>query len=276
MSPSRSGTRGGRARGGPASARRRLNGIADLLEGEFGRPRRRADPDLVGSLVQTILSQNTTDTNSGRAYLELRERIPTWGEVRRANVRSIEAAIRGGGLARTKARRIKEILAEIERETGGIDLGFLRTMETEAVVEYLKRFRGVGSKTAACVALFDLDREIMPVDTHIHRVAGRLGIVGRPRDREATYRALAGIVPEGRSLSLHVNLIRLGRAYCRPAKPRCEACPIRRRCDHGRGRPSAPRAGRRAPAAGGRRPARTTAPRTPAARGGAGRSRGRS
>jgi len=244
----RKGARGGRTggaarRGGRGSAWRRLDLIADLLEGEFGRPRRRSDPDLVGSLVQTILSQNTTDVNSGRAYLELRERMPTWREVRRANVRSIESAIRSGGLARIKARRIKDILAEIEREKGEIDLGFLRGMDTEAVVDYLKRFRGVGSKTAACVALFDLEREIMPVDTHIHRVVGRLGIAGRPRDREATYRRLAGIVPEGRSLSIHVNLIRLGRAYCRPSRPLCGTCPVRSRCVHGRGVP--PESGRR-------------------------------
>jgi endonuclease-3 len=223
----------------PPQAARRLERITGLLEREFGRPIRRSDRDLVGSLVRTILSQNTTDTNSGRAYLELRERMPTWGEVRRANVRSIEAAIRGGGLARTKARRIKDILKEIERETGTLDLAFLRGMETEAVVEYLRGFPGVGSKTAACVALFDLGREIMPVDTHIHRVVGRLGVVGKPRNREATFRALAGLVSEGRSLSLHVNLIRLGRAFCRPATPLCSSCPIRQECDHGREAPGA-------------------------------------
>jgi endonuclease-3 len=196
----------------------------------------RANPDLVGSLVGTILSQNTTDVNSGRAYASLRERMPDWETVRRADARSIEAAIREGGLARTKARRIKRILTEIERTTGRIDLGFLRGMETEDVVDYLRGFPGVGSKTAAVVALFDLGREIMPVDTHIHRVIGRMGIIGRPRDREATFRALAGIVPEGRSLSIHVNLIRLGRTYCRPARPLCDSCPVRRLCDHGRER----------------------------------------
>lgn len=228
-----------RARGAPGSrsaAASRLERITDLLEGEFGRPRRRSDRDLVGALVQTILSQNTTDLNSGRAYAELTERLPTWGEVRGANVRSIESAIRGGGLARTKARRIKAILSRIEEEVGSIDLGFLRGMETDAVVDYLRRFTGVGSKTAACVALFHLGREIVPVDTHIHRIVGRLGIVGRPRDREATFRALAEAAPVGRSLSLHVNLIRLGRAYCRPRTPLCGACPIREQCRHGRDR----------------------------------------
>jgi endonuclease-3 len=215
------------------------------LEGAFGRPRRRRDRDLVGSLVQTILSQNTTDANSARAFQELREALPTWGDVRRANVRTIEAAIRSGGLARTKARRIKDILTEIEREVGALDLGFLREMETDAVVGYLRAFRGVGTKTAACVALFDLGREIMPVDTHIHRVVGRLGVVGKPRDREATFRALAEVVPRGRALSLHVNLIRLGRAYCRPARPLCGTCPIERQCDHGRHGRSGPRTGRR-------------------------------
>ncbi len=241
--------RGGKRRGVQSDAARRLDRVTDLLEGEFGRPTRRSDPDLVGSLVQTMLSQNTTDLNSGRAYLELRERMPTWGEVRRANVRSIEAAIRSGGLARTKARRIKDILAEIEKEVGEIDLGFLRAMGTGAVVDYLRQFTGVGSKTAACVALFDLGREIMPVDTHVHRVVGRLGVLGRPTDRETTFRAIEGIVPEGRSLSLHVNLIRLGRAYCRPARPHCGSCPIRSQCDHGRSGPAA-RGPRRAAARG--------------------------
>jgi len=240
-----------RASGSPSAARSRLERITDLLEGEFGRPRRRGSPDVVGGLVQTILSQNTTDLNSGTAYAVLREKHPTWGDVLGANVRSIEAAIRGGGLARTKARRIKAILSRIEEETGSIDLEFLRGMETGAVVDYLRGFTGVGSKTAACVALFDLGRDVMPVDTHVHRVVGRLGIVGRPRDREATFRALADVVPGGRSLSLHVNLIRLGRAYCRPRSPLCLDCPIRGECRRGRGSRAGRRAGSRGRPAGG-------------------------
>lgn len=188
----------------------------------------------MGSLVGTILSQNTTDVNSRRAYASLRERFPDWGEMERAPARKIEAAIRGGGLARTKAARLKRLLAEIRRETGGHDLGFLRRMETGEIVDYLERFEGVGPKTAACVALFGLGRDIVPVDTHVHRVVGRLGVVGRPPGPEATFEALRGLTPEGRGLSLHVNLIRLGREVCRPGDPRCPECPVRSVCDHGR------------------------------------------
>jgi endonuclease-3 len=219
---------------GTARQRARVARITSLLEDEFGRPRRSPDPDLVGSLVQTILSQNTTDVNSGRAYLELRERFPHWGEVERASVRTIAAAIRTGGLADVKATRIKMILREIHRETGDLDLDFLRSMATDDIVDYLTHFKGVGAKTAACVALFDLGREVVPVDTHVHRVVGRLGFVGAPGTRDATYEALKPLVPPRRALSLHVNLIRLGRAICRPRSPSCAGCPLRRLCAHAR------------------------------------------
>jgi endonuclease-3 len=222
--------------------------MTSALEARYGVPRRRRESDLVGSLVRTILSQNTTDTNSLNAYMRLRERFPEWGDVERADVRSIEAAIRSGGLARTKARRIRRILSEIRGREGALDLSSLRKMETERAMEYLLGMKGVGLKTAACVALFDLNRDVLPVDTHVHRVIGRTGIVGAPGSREATFRALRGLAPEGKSLSLHVNLIRLGRELCRPASPRCEECPIRRNCAHGlrRTRPGAGPPGGRA------------------------------
>jgi endonuclease-3 len=218
-----------------AAARPRLGRIADILEREFGRVKETTRSDVVGGLVRTILSQNTTDANSGGSYLALRERFRSWGDVARADVRSVEAAIRQGGLARVKARRIKHILSEIEQERGVIDLRFLRGMPTAAVLEYLERFHGVGRKTSACVALFDLGRDVMPVDTHVHRVVGRLGVVGHPRDRDATFDALEGIAPRGRSLSLHVNLIRLGRTVCRSRRPACERCPVKAECNIGRG-----------------------------------------
>ena len=234
-----SGPRKERVRGPPdvpqtAAARRRLARVTALLEREYGVPTSVADPDLVGSLVATVLSQNTSDVNSRRAYETLRERFADWDAVSRARIKSIECAIRSGGLAGIKARRIREILREIESRSGKIDLGFLRDMPTEDVVHYLRGFTGVGSKTAACVALFDLGRDVMPVDTHVHRVVGRLGVVGTPRDPDATYETLQQLVPRGKSLSLHVNLIRLGRSRCRPRTPACDRCALRRLCDHGR------------------------------------------
>ena len=218
----------------PRVARRRLVRIGKALEHRYGRPEYRTRRDLVAGLVRTILSQNTTDTNSRGAFLALRERFPEWAQVAGANVRSIESAIRSGGLARTKARRIKRILRDIEASTGELDLGFLRDLSDDEVFEYLVALDGVGAKTAACVALFDLGRDVMPVDTHVHRVVGRLGVIGRPSSRDATYESLKAVVPPGESLSLHVNMIRLGRELCRPRNPDCIACPVRKDCDEGR------------------------------------------
>ena len=230
--PPRLRTHRGRALAMPArrdSAGRRLARIGKLLEGVYGRPRRRTRRDLIAGLVGTILSQNTSDTNSHRAFVSLRKRFPDWGDVESANVRSIESAIRSGGLARTKARTIKRALRDIHARAGKLDLGFLRRMSDDEVFDYLLAFDGVGTKTAACVALFDLGRDVMPVDTHVHRVTGRLGVVGHPRSRDGTFEALREVVPPGESLSLHVNLIHLGRALCRPRDPDCSRCPVMHR-----------------------------------------------
>lgn len=200
----------------------------------------RAEPggDLVGQLVSTVLSQHTTDTSSDAAYGRLRERFGSWDSVEAADRRSIASAIRTAGLAGVKARRIKEILGRIRRERGRIEIDFLKAMRSRAAMEYLVGFDGVGPKTAACVLLFGLGREVMPVDTHVHRVVGRLGVVGRPRSREATFGALSGVVPRGKALSLHVNLVRHGRAVCRARAPRCGACALVRVCGSPRGRPA--------------------------------------
>ncbi|MBD3367715.1 MAG: endonuclease III [Candidatus Eisenbacteria bacterium] len=219
-------------------ARRRVRRIVERLEGAFGEPRARDGGDLVGNLVRTILSQNTSDVNSDRAYASLRERFADWGAVERAPVSTIESAIRSGGLAKTKAARIRRILRSIRETTGSIDLGFLKDMETPEVLEYLGSFDGVGPKTAACVALFGLGREVVPVDTHVHRVVGRTGVVGTPTSPERTFDALEGLAPDGKAFSLHVNLIRLGRRVCRPRVPDCGGCPIRSLCDVGSGRRS--------------------------------------
>lgn len=218
----------------PAVVRRSLEAVTDALEVRYGRPRPDPRGDVVGSLVGTILSQNTSDVNSGRAFDGLREMFPSWEAVARARRSSIEAAIRSGGLARTKSARIRSILRDIEAETGSLDLAFLADRSTNDVIEYLMGFDGVGRKTAACVALFELERDVVPVDTHVHRVVGRLGVVGNPRSPEETFDRLLSVSPRGRALSLHVNLVRLGRELCRPRTPRCGECPLRRRCAHHR------------------------------------------
>jgi len=215
---------------GRAAARRRLARATELLEQRFGRPRRRSSGDLVGELVRTILSQNTSDVNSGRAYGRLRERFPDWDAVRSATRRSVASAIRIGGLADIKARRIRRVLNILEREEGAISLDSLRSAPTERVLERLRALPGVGPKTAACVALFELGRDVVPVDTHVHRVMNRLGFVGEHRSAEGTFDALNAAAPKGVALSLHVNLIRLGRSICRPRSADCPECPLRRMC----------------------------------------------
>jgi len=219
-----------RRRGDPS---RRIRRIVRLLEASYGVPKASRDRDLVGSLVQTVLSQHTTDAASDAAFAALRRRFGSWEAVSSADARSVEATIRGAGLARRKARTINGALARLARERKRIDLSFLTRMPTEEVQRYLTGYDGVGAKTAACVLLFGLGREVVPVDTHVHRVVGRLGVVGRQRTREATFEALSGVVPRGKALSLHVNLVRHGRSVCRAGRPRCRECTLSESCDFG-------------------------------------------
>jgi endonuclease-3 len=203
--------------------------IADRLAAAYGRPRRTlADP--LDGLVQTILSQNTSDRNSGRAFRALKAAFPTWDAALAARASEIERAIRSGGLARIKSRRIKAALAALARRPEGLDLRHLRRLSLADAEARLAGLRGVGPKTRACVLLFCCGHEAFPVDTHVHRVAGRLGLLPDGASAEAAQARLGAAVPPGRALDLHLNLIRLGRERCRPRAPRCEGCPLRPRC----------------------------------------------
>lgn len=206
----------------------------DLLERAFGRPRRRRRLPPLDELILTILSQNTTDANRDRADADLRRAFPDWGAVLRADRAAVERAVRVAGLARTKARTIQEALARLARERGTLDLGFLETMTPEAARAVLRSFRGVGDKTACCVLLFSCGLPAFPVDTHIHRVARRLGWVPVGATRGTSHAILARLVPEPRYYAAHVNLITLGRRFCRPRAPACPACPLGRLCPSAR------------------------------------------
>jgi endonuclease-3 len=210
--------------------RARVRRTLDALERRYGRPRlgRRLPP--LDELVLTILSQNTSDGNRDRAYDRLRRRFPSWASVARAGRKSIEEAIRPGGLARTKSRVIRDVLRAIAAERGSLDLGFLRRLPADEAASWLLRFRGVGEKTAACVLLFSCRHAAFPVDTHINRIARRLRWVRARAGTEETHRTMAALVPPGRYLTAHVNLITLGREICRPRRPECPVCPVRRHC----------------------------------------------
>lgn len=215
-----------------ASIGRRVEGQLDRLEKAFGRPRpdRRLPP--LDELVLTILSQHTSDVNRDRAYASLRRQFPTWAGVLRAPRAEVEAAIRVGGLARTKSRVIQAVLGRIRRDHGRLDLGALRRMPLEEAKAYLRGLKGVGEKTACCVLLFACDRPAFPVDTHIHRVARRLGWVPAQATPSTTHAVLGALVPPERCFTAHVNLITLGRRICRARAPDCPRCPLRRGCRH--------------------------------------------
>ena len=224
----------GRRPGSRSPAPREVSRALDRLERMFGRPRPERSFPPLDELILTVLSQNTNDGNRDRAYRSLRRRFPTWSKVLAADRGAVESAIRVGGLARTKSRVIQEILGRLQAERGTLDLDFLRRMPLQEAREYLARFRGVGEKTIRCVLLFSCGRQVFPVDTHIHRVARRLGWVPSGATRETSHAILGGLIPGDRSLAAHVNFITLGRRLCRPRAPACPACPLQDSCDFAR------------------------------------------
>ena len=214
-------------------SRRRIRELSFRLNQAYGRKRWRSHADPLSELIVTILSQNTSDHNSHRAYLSLKSRFKTWDHLRRARVGSIADAIRSGGLADVKAERIKHILQQIHRENRDLDLGFLKRWRTDKIREYLKRFKGVGDKTIACVLLFSLKRPAMPVDTHVLRVSKRLDLVPRRADAGKAEVILEELVPDDLVYQFHLNLIEHGRSICKAANPRCGSCVLFQICEFG-------------------------------------------
>jgi endonuclease-3 len=202
--------------------------------------------DPLDSLIGTVLSQNTTDANSGLAFERLKARFPTWQAVAEARPARIAAAIRSGGLAEIKARRIKRILAQIERDRGRLDLGFLRRLPRDRAREYLIGLPGVGPKTAACVLLFSLGKAAFPVDTHVLRVSKRLGLIPPNTTMERAHGIFGELLRPEQMLPLHLGLIWHGRRVCVARRPRCSACVLCELC---------PRVGVTASADKGKRPA---------------------
>lgn len=183
-------------------------------------------------LVSTILSQNTNDANRDRAYQGLRRRFPTWELVRDAPVEQVVQAIRQAGLANQKGPRIQGVLREITAQHGSLDLGFLEGMPPEEVSAWLRGFKGVGPKTAAIVLLFSLGKPAFPVDTHIYRVSGRIGLRPAKMSAEQAHAHLARLLPPESYYAAHLNLIRLGREICQARRPNCPVCPLKDLCDY--------------------------------------------
>lgn len=202
-----------------------------LLE-EYGEPQWQPGRDPVASLVSTIISQNTNDNNRDVAYERLRERFPTWEQVRDAPLGEVVEAIRPAGLAPTKGPRIQEALRAITRERGEITLDFLADLPMDEARAWLTRLDGVGPKTAAIVLLFALGMPAFPVDTHVHRVTRRLGLIGPKVSREQAHTILEKMMPADTFYAFHLNLIAHGRRVCQARKPKCEVCVLRDFCDY--------------------------------------------
>jgi endonuclease-3 len=207
--------------------------ILSRLTAIYGTPQWRPHGDVTGELVLTLLSQNTSDTNSGRAFARLLQRFPDWQAVVEAPLPEIEDAIRPGGLAPTKAPRLKAMLLKINERSGGFDLSFLREMPLEESREWLRSLPAVGPKTAACVLLFALGQPALPVDTHVYRVAVRLGLVPAKDTPEKAQDRLEALVPPEDHYLFHIMLIRHGRHTCAARNPACQRCPLLSGCPAG-------------------------------------------
>jgi endonuclease III len=213
--------------GWKAPRRARVARIRERLAELYGVPAMAPHEDPLAELVLTVLSQSTNDRNRDVAFLRLRERFPSWEAVRDAPLEEVEEAIRPGGISKVKSARIQAILREIGDP---LDLEWMRDAPVAQSQEYLCALPGVGRKTAACVLLFSYGLRDVPVDTHVSRVATRLGLLRPKAPFRELHDAMLDLTPEGAELEFHVNLLRHGRRTCHAQRPACGSCALRRMC----------------------------------------------
>jgi endonuclease-3 len=214
-----------------SAAKRALHVHQKLLE-FYGYPTWRNPLPPLDELVSTILSQNTNDINRDVAFNTLKEKFPTWEEVRDAPAKKVIAAIRYAGLGNQKGPRIQQALRSITKTRGELSLEFLRDLFAQEAKAWLTQFKGVGPKTAAIVLQFSLDKPAFPVDTHIYRVTGRIGLRPAKMNVEKAHEYFEQILPPETYYAAHLNIIRLGREICLARKPNCPACPLKKMCDY--------------------------------------------
>jgi endonuclease-3 len=217
----------------PAETRReKYAAVFRVLNEVYGRPVWRSHGSPLDELIGTILSQATADVNTERAYAALTARFPDWLSVMNAPPEEVIAAIRSAGLAQTKGPRIQNALRYILRERGELSLDFLADMPLGEALAWLTAIDGVGPKTASIVMLFSLGRPAFPVDTHVFRVGGRLGLIPPRMNAAQAHVALAELGAPETYYPMHINLIRHGREICRARRPQCHICPLQEWCDY--------------------------------------------
>ncbi|HWQ16089.1 MAG TPA: endonuclease III [Roseiflexaceae bacterium] len=210
----------------------KIHAVNTRLAEVYGPRTLRPGRDPLDELVLTILSQNTSDRNSGRAYRSLRARFPTWEAVMDAPVGEVYEAIKAAGLGNVKAPRIQQTLRAVLERRGELSLDFLDNLPLPEARRWLTALDGIGPKTAACVLLFALGKPALPVDTHVHRVAKRLGLIGPKVSAELAHDLLESAVPPEDIYAFHVNLIQHGRRICHAQRPACAVCPLADLCDY--------------------------------------------
>ena len=205
--------------------------IDKLLKKKFGTPQRSKPPNPVDLLIATILSQNTNDKNSYKTFQNLKQKYSGWKDVAELRTSQIEKLIKIAGLGKQKSKAIKNLLVSLIKERGKVSLDHLRKMKDEEILDELIKHPGIGVKTASCVLLFSLRRNVCPVDTHVHRTVNRIGIVKTSAPGKTFY-SINGKLPDKVAHSFHTNLIRLGREICKPIKPLCLNCPLNKVCKY--------------------------------------------
>jgi endonuclease-3 len=211
--------------------KKKITGIDRILVKMYGEKKQVKFSDATEELILTILSQNTNDVNRDRAFKSLRAKFPHWTDVENARESSIASAIKVGGLANTKSKRIKKILKQIGGENGDYSLKKLKRLNDQKAWEYLTAFEGVGPKTASCVLMFALGRKTMPVDTHVHRLGKRLGIIPENYSAENSHDWFRNLNLKTDVYQLHLNLISHGREMCRSRNPDCGNCLLKKQCN---------------------------------------------
>ena len=210
----------------------RAANVHETLLEYYGDPEWRNPLPPMDELVSTILSQNTNDINRDRAFNALRSKYPSWEEVRDAAESDVIDAIRPAGLANQKGPRIQAILHTITDQNDSLDMDFLFDLSAEDAQQWLMNFNGVGPKTAAIVLQFSLNKPAFPVDTHIYRVSGRIGLRSSKMNAEKAHKHLAELFTPASYYAAHLNIIRLGREICQARKPKCSQCPLADQCDY--------------------------------------------
>ncbi len=210
--------------------RDKIKRINSRLIEHFGIPPRDEElPNPLDMIIATILSQNTNDRNSYKAYTNLRAAFPDWNMILDTDREEIEKIVKIAGLGKQKSAAIKGLVTELYKKYGKVSLDFVNNHNNKELLELLTNFQGIGKKTASCVLLFALDRNVCPVDTHVHRTANRLGLA-QTSSPDKTFDILNDGFPEGIAHRFHTNLIRLGREVCKPTNPSCGVCPVSRMC----------------------------------------------